>query len=947
MNHRSIRAAVALCAVFALSSTAPLPASTQPTPGLVSVGSEPSRAAPVAAPAWVAPAYPVAWTADVAFERLPPARLEAMRTRNATTEKALQVGVARMASEAIGPRLPVLRWIESGGGAVARLQVVSPDAAALRVGLRLASLPTRVEMRFAGARDPALVVARVDGASARSSLDGGDVYWTPPTDGEAQIIEFHAPRGVDPASVEVEVVSASHLFGDSRAAFRAGVAAAGAQACQVDAACRVEEFGPGYVAAKDAVALLMYTLHGASFSCTGTLLNDTDQSTQVPYLYTAYHCIPDVGVANTLVTSWRYEATTCGSTTRNPVSFESPSDYLHGDEDTDAVLLRMRRTPPTGTTFAGWRAAPVEGNVDVVGIHHPAGDLKKVSVGRTRGAETLDVLLAAGWLDGATEPGSSGSGLFVRESSDFLLVGGLLGGYSTCETTGDLSDPANLDYYSRFDVVFPWVHRYLSPGVGNGPPLPDFDVAAAGRVVQFQDGSVDHDGTIVAHAWDFGDGTGSTRPAPDKTYAADGTYEVTLTVTDDAGASLRKRREVHASADPGTRMWRGQGHGVSGEAGDIRRFYIDIPPGSRLLRLLLKGDNGDADLYVKRGAPPTLSLYDRRMNSPDSIEVTQYITTEPGRYHVMIHAFDAFTDGVVVVTYDGPNNDPPPRSDFDANRVSDVLWRDDTGGSIAWWPAARAQDARTSGRVGDPAWRIVAIGDLDGNGSADLFWRHAVTGANAAWPAADPTTAWSAGVVADQDWQVSGAGDFDGDGRDDVLWRNARTGANAIWNGGKAAGQRPAGAAPASWQVAAIADFDADGRDDVLWRNRVSGANVIWRSANPGATQAVTGVTNQAWQVVGAGDFDGDHRADILWRRGDTGAMAAWSGARYSQPIDVMGVADLGWEVVAIGDYSGDLQDDLMWRHATSGRNTIWMSANHQLQMGLPAVADVDWVVVD
>jgi PKD repeat protein len=49
--------------------------------------------------------------------------------------------------------------------------------------------------------------------------------------------------------------------------------------------------------------------------------------------------------------------------------------------------------------------------------------------------------------------------------------------------------------------------------------------------------STDSDGTIVSSVWDFGDGTSGTGPTPQHTYAAPGTYPVTLTVTDNSGAS--------------------------------------------------------------------------------------------------------------------------------------------------------------------------------------------------------------------------------------------------------------------------------------------------------------------------------------------------------------------------------------------------------------------------
>jgi PKD repeat protein len=49
--------------------------------------------------------------------------------------------------------------------------------------------------------------------------------------------------------------------------------------------------------------------------------------------------------------------------------------------------------------------------------------------------------------------------------------------------------------------------------------------------------SFDSDGQIVAYLWDFGDGASDTLDKPSHTYAAPGIYTVTLTVTDDDGAT--------------------------------------------------------------------------------------------------------------------------------------------------------------------------------------------------------------------------------------------------------------------------------------------------------------------------------------------------------------------------------------------------------------------------
>ena len=78
-------------------------------------------------------------------------------------------------------------------------------------------------------------------------------------------------------------------------------------------------------------------------------------------------------------------------------------------------------------------------------------------------------------------------------------------------------------------------------GVGNQPPVANANGPYNGTVgvaVQF-DGSAsfDPDGTIVAYDWDFGDGNTGNGPTPSHTYAADGTYNVTLTVTDDGAVT--------------------------------------------------------------------------------------------------------------------------------------------------------------------------------------------------------------------------------------------------------------------------------------------------------------------------------------------------------------------------------------------------------------------------
>ena len=87
-----------------------------------------------------------------------------------------------------------------------------------------------------------------------------------------------------------------------------------------------------------------------------------------------------------------------------------------------------------------------------------------------------------------------------------------------------------------------WVHSFTfgCNGGGNTPPVAvivDPPSCTNLNCDFVGSGSNDSDGTISSYAWDFGDGNGSSAVDPSHSYAADGTYNVSLTVTDDGGAS--------------------------------------------------------------------------------------------------------------------------------------------------------------------------------------------------------------------------------------------------------------------------------------------------------------------------------------------------------------------------------------------------------------------------
>lgn len=75
----------------------------------------------------------------------------------------------------------------------------------------------------------------------------------------------------------------------------------------------------------------------------------------------------------------------------------------------------------------------------------------------------------------------------------------------------------------------------------NMPPEAIFvvnsDFTKVGKEITFTDASYDRDGYIVSWQWNFGDGTTSEKKVVNHSFAKPGIYNVTLTITDDDGAS--------------------------------------------------------------------------------------------------------------------------------------------------------------------------------------------------------------------------------------------------------------------------------------------------------------------------------------------------------------------------------------------------------------------------
>jgi len=257
---------------------------------------------------------------------------------------------------------------------------------------------------------------------------------------------------------------------------------------------------------KRAVARIsVYTPFGSSW-CSGALINNT-KNDGIPYLLTACHCLPtwmDVETDNDAsqwVFYWDYEHTGCNNSSVEPVHKTSLGSMLIANSvkghisSTDFALFRLIQDPRNINGFTpyylGWdRGSPISGGV---GIHHPQGDVKKIS---TYAMVPQPNISRPFWniifCSGITEGGSSGSPLI----NSYSKIIGQLGGNDTPLGPG-------WKWYGRFDAS--WTgnglindRRKLQPWLDPiNTNVLTLDGCGSGDIVNFINKNVNTDETIT------------------------------------------------------------------------------------------------------------------------------------------------------------------------------------------------------------------------------------------------------------------------------------------------------------------------------------------------------------------------------------------------------------------------------------------------------------------
>ncbi|MBI5545615.1 MAG: S8 family serine peptidase [Deltaproteobacteria bacterium] len=118
------------------------------------------------------------------------------------------------------------------------------------------------------------------------------------------------------------------------------------------------------------------------------------------------------------------------------------------------------------------------------------------------------------------------------------------------EATAEDLGPAGRDDGFGFGLVRAGAALDHLLGTGGRPPAASFTATCSGLACSFTDTSSDPDDDLSLWAWDFGDGATSSAQAPAHSFAAAGTYQVSLRVTDATGLSSLALQPVEVAEAP-------------------------------------------------------------------------------------------------------------------------------------------------------------------------------------------------------------------------------------------------------------------------------------------------------------------------------------------------------------------------------------------------------------
>ena len=205
---------------------------------------------------------------------------------------------------------------------------------------------------------------------------------------------------------------------------------------------------PAWSKESDAVALVL--LSNGTEWCSGSLLMTANQSFR-PYFLSAFHCIDtdipkgslsssEISNAENWMFKFQYKMSSCsGGYATSGVTYNRAT-FRAAWNNTDFALMELRNSPAGDSRFS-WLGWDRSGNAPTAGtgIHHPSGDVMKISFDNDLITETAAGSTNSGtthWFvdidNGTLEHGSSGSPLFNPQKK---VIGQLHNGYPGCNSS--------------------------------------------------------------------------------------------------------------------------------------------------------------------------------------------------------------------------------------------------------------------------------------------------------------------------------------------------------------------------------------------------------------------------------------------------------------------------------------------------------------------------------
>jgi PKD repeat protein len=210
------------------------------------------------------------------------------------------------------------------------------------------------------------------------------------------------------------------------------------------------------------------------------------------------------------------------------------------------------------------------------------------SAGSDRGASTLCTVTA-----GATGPltvslNAAGIAAVQAWVEDPASNHGLV---ISDPNTGDGADFHSREFTTKMARPRLTVTYSVAAPPNNTAPTADYTFDCIGLECSFTDTSTDSDGSVQSWSWDFGhDGQSSAVQNPVHTFPAGGTYSVTLTVTDNEGATHALLDTITVSEPPGSVDQFAEADLPS--AGTVSGSYLDTRADDGTLQSITERESG-------------------------------------------------------------------------------------------------------------------------------------------------------------------------------------------------------------------------------------------------------------------------------------------------------------------------------------------------------------------